>query len=188
MARPRSDEKRDAIIAAAVRVIADQGLSAPTAVIAREAGVSNGSLFHYFETKAELLNQLYRELKAEMGAAASEGLLASDDAREQLRHVWTHWLRWATANPGKRRALAHLDVAGEVTPDSRRVAGEALSLIREVLARSHRHGPLREAPPVFVVALMSALADTTIDFMVGDPAGADAHAATAFDALWRMIA
>ena len=188
MARPRSDEKRNAITAAAVRVIAAQGLSAPTAAIAKEAGVSNGSLFNYFETKAELLNQLYRELKAEMGAAATTGLPAGDDAREQLRHIWTHWLSWATASPGKRRALAHLDVAGEVTSDSRRVAGEALSPIREVLARSYRHGPLREAPPAFVVALMSALADTTIDFMVGDPAKADAHAAVAFDALWRMIA
>jgi AcrR family transcriptional regulator len=41
---------------AATRVIAAQGLSAPTAVIAREAGVANGSLFTYFETKADLIN------------------------------------------------------------------------------------------------------------------------------------
>ena len=49
MARPKSDDKRDALVAAAARVIAAQGLSAPTAVIAKEAGVSNGSLFTYFE-------------------------------------------------------------------------------------------------------------------------------------------
>ena len=30
------------------------GLGAPTATIAKEAGVSNGSLFTYFETKADL--------------------------------------------------------------------------------------------------------------------------------------
>ena len=56
MARPKSDDKRDAILAAATRVIAAQGLSAPTAAIAKEAGVSNGSLFTYFETKADLLS------------------------------------------------------------------------------------------------------------------------------------
>ena len=66
MARPKSEDKRDALMAAATRVIAAQGLSAPTAVIAREAGVSNGSLFTYFETKADLFNQLYLELKAGM--------------------------------------------------------------------------------------------------------------------------
>jgi AcrR family transcriptional regulator len=69
MARPKSEDKRDALMAAATRVIAAQGLSAPTAVIAREAGVSNGSLFTYFETKADLFNQLYLELKTGMASA-----------------------------------------------------------------------------------------------------------------------
>ena len=35
-------------MAAAARVIAQRGLNAPTALIAKEAGVSNGSLFTYF--------------------------------------------------------------------------------------------------------------------------------------------
>jgi AcrR family transcriptional regulator len=61
-------------MSAAIRVIAAQGLGAPTATIAKEAGVSNGSLFTYFETKADLLNQLYVGLKTEMGAAALDGL------------------------------------------------------------------------------------------------------------------
>ena len=69
MARPRSEDKRNALMAAATRVIVTQGLSAPTAMIAQEAAVSNGSLFTYFETKADLFNQLYLELKA--GYAAS---------------------------------------------------------------------------------------------------------------------
>ena len=59
MARPRSDEKRSAIMSAAIHVIASQGLGAATATIAKEAGVSNGSLFTYFQTKADLFNQLY---------------------------------------------------------------------------------------------------------------------------------
>ena len=63
-------------MAAATRIIVTQGLSAPTATIAKEAGVANGSLFTYFETKADLFNQLYLELKAEMASAALEGLPA----------------------------------------------------------------------------------------------------------------
>src|ERR1700726_1628390 len=99
MARPRSDDKRSAIIAAATRVIVTHGLSAPTAMIAREAGVSNGSLFTYFETKADLLNQLYVELKAEMAAAALDGLPAKGNTRKRMLSIWSHWLRWATSCP-----------------------------------------------------------------------------------------
>src|SRR5579859_3545615 len=101
MARPRSDNKRNAIMSAAIRVIATQGLSAATATIAKEAGVSNGSLFTYFETKADLLNQLFVELKTEMAAAALNRLPTESDLRTQGLSLWSHWLRWATSCPEK---------------------------------------------------------------------------------------
>ena len=187
MARPRSDEKRSAILEAATRIIVTQGLSAPTAGIAKEAGIANGSLFTYFETKAELLNQLYIELKAEMAAAALDDLPAEGDAREQMLHVWSRWLRWATACPEKRRALAHLGVSDDVTPASRRAASQAMAGVANLVERSREHGPMRDAPLGFVVGLMSALADATVDFMIRDPANADQHSRATFDALWRMI-
>jgi AcrR family transcriptional regulator len=175
-------------MAAAIRVIAAQGLSAPTAAIAKEAGVSNGSLFTYFETKAALLNQLYMELKAEMGAAALDELPAENDIRKQLLHMWSHWLRWATSYPEKRRTLAHLGVSDDITAESHQTASRGLAGIAKLLERSRENGPMRDAPLGFVVALMSALADATIDFMIHDRANADKHAEAAFDAMWRMLA
>ncbi|QQE77111.1 TetR family transcriptional regulator [Alicyclobacillus sp. SO9] len=71
MARPLSDDKRNAIISAAIRVISSQGLSASTALIAKEAVVSNGALFTYFETKADLFNRLSIELKENQSAMSS---------------------------------------------------------------------------------------------------------------------
>ena len=188
MARPKSDERRSAILAAAIRVIAAQGLGAATATIAKEAGVSNGSLFTYFETKADLLNQLYVELKAEMGAAAHDGLPAQSDPRTQMFHLWFHWLHWATSCPDKRRTLAQLDVSEAITPKSHQAASHTLAGVRTLLEQCYQHGAMRDAPLGFLIALMSAMADATIDFMIRDPANADAHCTTAFDALWRMVA
>src|ERR1700712_2112654 len=108
MSRPRSNERRDAILAATTRVIAAEGLGAATATIAKEAGVSNGSLFVYFETKAKLLNELYLDLKADMGAVTSRGLPLDASDRDQFDHLWNQWVGWATSNPEKRRALARL--------------------------------------------------------------------------------
>jgi len=175
-------------MSAAIRVIASQGLGAATAAIAEEAGVSNGSLFTYFETKADLMNQLYIELKAEMAAAALDRLPTESDIRKQARHMWSHWLRWATSCPEKRRTLAHLGVSDDITAKSRQTGHQTMAGIAKLLERSREKGPMRNAPLGFVVALMSAMADATIDFMVGDPANANKHSKAAFDALWRMIA
>src|SRR5215475_11367281 len=135
MARPKSDEKRSAILEAATRVIVTQGLSAPTAGIAKEAGIANGSLFTYFDTKVDLLNQLYLELKQDMASAALGGL-SGGDGREQLLRMWSGWLRWATANPEKRRALAQLDVSDEITAASHQTASRAMKGVAEILEQA----------------------------------------------------
>jgi AcrR family transcriptional regulator len=86
-------------MAAATRVIVTHGLSASTAMIAQEAAISNGSLFTYFKTKADLFNQLYLELKASMASAALDGLPAKAELREQFFHIWSNWMHWAVSNP-----------------------------------------------------------------------------------------
>ena len=187
MARPKSDEKRSAILDAATHVIAAQGLSAPTALIAKDAGISTGSLFTYFGTKAELLNQLYVGLKTEMASAALEGLPAGEDTRTQMAHMWSGWLRWATSEPDKRRTLAQLSVSDEITQQSREIGHQAMSGVAALLERSREKGVLRTAPLGLVANLLNAVADATVDFIIRDPANADTHRTTGFDAMWRMI-
>lgn len=187
MARPKSEEKRSAILAAATRVIAAQGLDAPTAMIAREAGVANGSLFTYFPTKAELFNQLYFELKAGMAAAALEGFPIGAEPREQAFHVWSRWLNWAACNPERRRALEQLAVSDEITPASRAAAHKTVAGIVALLEQGRAHGPLRDVPMEFVFKIMNSLADATMDFMLQDPGNATRHCRVGFDAFWRAL-
>jgi AcrR family transcriptional regulator len=188
MARPRSEGKRNAIIDAATRVIVTHGLSAPTALIAQEAGVANGSLFTYFQTKADLFNQLYLELKAAMASAALNGLASETDFREKVFHVWSNWMRWAVSNPEKRRALAQLGVSDEISQETRDAAHRTMADLAELMEQMRAHGPLRNAPMGFVAAIMNALAETTMDFMIHDPANAKKHCKVGFDALWRVVA
>lgn len=188
MPRPRSEDRRNAILSSATRVIASQGLGAATATIAKEAGVSNGSLFLYFDTKATLMNELYIDLKTEMGAAAVAGLPVESEAREQVLHMWNQWLRWATINPEKRRALAQLEVSDDITADSHRTVRQALNGIAELLERSRANGPMQDAPLGFVLTLTSAIADATIDAMIREPAEAKARGRVAFEAIWRVLA
>lgn len=187
MARPKSEDKRDALMAAATRVIAAQGLSAPTAVIAREAGVSNGSLFTYFETKTALFSQLYLELKTGMAAASLEGLPVEAPLHAQFSGMWSNWMRWAMSNPGKRRALALLSVSGDIAPESRAASHQAMADIAGMLERARSGGPMRDAPMDFVSSVMNAIAEATMDFMVADPANADQHCKAGFGALCRVL-
>jgi AcrR family transcriptional regulator len=174
-------------VKAATRVIVTQGLGAPTATIAQEAGVSNGSLFTYFATKADLFNQLYLELKTGMAAAALEGFPGEGDLRKQAFLVWSNWMDWATSNPEKRRALAQLSVSGEITPATRATAQKTLTGLADLMEEMHTHGSLRSASKGFAAAVMNSLAETTMDFMIQDPANAKKHCKVGFEVFWRAI-
>jgi AcrR family transcriptional regulator len=120
MARPKSDDKRDAIMAAAIRVIASAGTErADGGHRQREAGVSNGSLFTYFETKADLLNQLYLELKMEMARLRWMDFRLESDIREQLLPYVVPLAALGDGLPREAPALALLGVSDDITPESR---------------------------------------------------------------------
>ena len=187
MARPKSDDKRTAIMEAATQLIVSQGLNVATAAIAKEAGIANGSLFTYFETKADLFNQLYLELKTEMAEAAIAGAAASAAVRDQFAQAWSNWMRWTMQNSEKRRALVRLGTYSELTPATRAAAHQAMGPLAALMERSRAKGPMRDVPLSFVGALMSSLAETTMDFMLNDRPHAEKHAKIGFEALWRMV-
>jgi AcrR family transcriptional regulator len=188
MARPKSEDKRIALLEAAVRVFVAHGLSAPTALIAKEASVANGTLFTYFDTKAELIQQLYLELKAEMASASLLGLPEEEKFRDLFLHVWSNWMHWAASNPEKPRALALLAVSEDITPEIRRQATQFMGQITELLEQCRAQGPLRDVPMAFVAEIMTSLANATMAFMINDPQNAEEHCKTGFEALWRVIA
>jgi AcrR family transcriptional regulator len=188
MSRPRSKERRSAILDAATRVIATQGLGAATAAIAKEAGVSNGSLFVYFDTKSKLFNELYLELKLDMGASAMSGLPVDAEIREQFYHVWTRWMGWATSFPEKRRALAQLGVSEDITNETHQLAAGGLSGLSEMVQRVRAGGPMADEPIGFVLLLVTAIAESTIDAVIREPASGDSHGRAGFAAMWRVLA
>jgi AcrR family transcriptional regulator len=188
MPRPKSNEKRSAILEAATRIIVTQGLSAPTAGIAKEAGVANGSLFTYFETKTDLFNHLYLELKMEMASVAMKDLPRGAEPREQLLHLWQQWMNWAVSHPDKRRALTQLGVSDEITPETRAAGHQTMAGVAELLEHIRVSGPMQKASMGFVVAILNSIAEATIDFMTQDSTHAKKHCKEGFEALWRVVA
>lgn len=187
MARAKSEEKRAAILEAAVRVIVAQGLSAPTATIAREAGIANGSLFTYFATKSDLLNELYLDIKADMLAATKKNIVADDDFQQLTRQWWENWMAWAMANPARRRALVLLSVSDEILPATRQQAQKVAADLSQMMERVRNHGSFRSVPMPFVSGLVLALREATADAMLEEPGRAAQLCESGFQAFWRAI-
>ena len=88
----RSQEMVDRILEAAARVLAHEGYAAmSTNRVAAEAGVSIGSLYRYFNDKAEIVEQLRARVNQEVLAELTDAIFASldDGAHEGVERVLT---------------------------------------------------------------------------------------------------
>ncbi len=83
-----AEEKRRLILDAAVRVFARKGFHASrVGDIAEEAGVAHGLLYHYFESKDDVLDAIFHERWGELVAELAAIESSPEPAREQLRQV-----------------------------------------------------------------------------------------------------
>lgn len=187
MARPRSEDRRNAILAATTELVAEQGLGAPTAAIAKRAGVPHGSIFTYFKTKTDLLNVLYVDLSREMTDTVLATMPAHDDIRAQFHHLWESWTSWGTANLSKRRVQTLLNVSDLVTEQNRNTAYGYAEAVYELFRRASANGALRDSPSRYIGGLVHGLAETTMDFIVRNPRKAKKFREAGFEAAWRML-
>jgi len=187
MARPKSADKRAAILEAAIAVIADEGVAATTATIARGAGISHGSLFQYFETKADLLNAAFLMLKSEIHVATLTDLPEAEEPLGQLRHLWVTWMHWGTSDPIRRRALSRLANEQVITPASRGESEAAMDRGIRIVQAVGANGVFKDQPIQFVARFFEALAATTMDAMIAEPDRAEEYCEISFKALSQAL-
>ncbi len=101
-------EKRRQILDAAVRAFARKGYHAcRVGEIAEEAGVAYGLVYHYFGSKEELLETIFRETWTQMLLRVREVREEGGPASEQVRKVTALLLRTWRRNPDLVRVLVH---------------------------------------------------------------------------------
>ncbi len=88
MARRRSDDKRQRILQAAVKVFARKGyFAAKVSEIAKRAGIADGTIYLYFRNKEAILVSLFDEIMAEHVEQGRRELARVGTPAERLRIV-----------------------------------------------------------------------------------------------------
>jgi AcrR family transcriptional regulator len=188
MPRPKTGDKRAAILRAATETIAEDGTGASTARIAKAAAVAEGSLFRYFADKDKLLNELYRELKLDMRSAMIAGFPSTGSLRKRIQHVWNAYVTWGMDSPAKRRAMMQLTVSDRITDQSKREGQTGFEEATEAMQQFVARGKLGGLPAAFASDLLLAMAETTLASMAAHPAKAEQYRSAGFEAFWSAAA
>jgi TetR/AcrR family transcriptional regulator, fatty acid metabolism regulator protein len=142
--RSNQGDKRRLLLDAAVRVFARKGYhAARVGDIAEEAGVAYGLVYHYFESKEDVLRSVFRETSRELIATIRSVEESGDAPPEQLRKVAEILLRSWRRDPDLVRVLV-LEVtrspflAGEIDE-----IDASFAAIQEIVERGQADGSIR---------------------------------------------
>jgi TetR/AcrR family fatty acid metabolism transcriptional regulator len=138
------EDKRRLILDAAVRVFARKGYhTCRVGDIAEEAGVAHGLLYHYFRSKEELLETIFRETWRDVLDAVRSVEESDETARDRLAGVAKILLRSWRRDPDLVRVLVR-----EVTRSShlqQRIdeIDQAFAGLERIIARGQEEGEFR---------------------------------------------
>ncbi|MCB0036328.1 MAG: TetR family transcriptional regulator [Anaerolineales bacterium] len=95
--------KRQAeIIQATIDLVAENGLTGTTiSQIAKRAHASPGIIYHYFETKDDIIHLVYETITAEYVAVMMAGFPAEAPWQARLKHIWLKTYTYFVENPHK---------------------------------------------------------------------------------------
>ncbi len=138
------EDKRRHLLDAAVRVFARKGFHASrVSDIAEEAGVAHGLLYHYFESRDQVLEAVFHENWSVLLARIASVEETDEPAAEQIRHIaaivlrtWLHLpdvVRVVIREFGRSPELA--ERIGELT--------QPIEAVQRVIARGIERGEFR---------------------------------------------
>lgn len=168
-------------------VFAERGIGhAPTSAISAAAGIAEGTLFRYFKSKDELLNELYRELRKELDRELVDYPFGAN-AQTRLRFVWDRYLSLAMQYPKRLKVLRQLRSSGRLFKDSE-TPTMALMEVLHSTKEAAELGGFERASAEFLVLLFRAQAEATAEF-IGAHRDLDAESReVGFKMIWRGLA
>ncbi len=103
-------EKREAILQAALTLFAERGFhNAPMSLLARQAGVSAGTIYLYFADKDDLIHTLYHHVKTTFYRAMVVGHTSALPHQVAFRQMWLNTYHFYITHQLEARFLDHYE-------------------------------------------------------------------------------
>jgi TetR/AcrR family transcriptional regulator, fatty acid metabolism regulator protein len=166
----RQADRRRQILDAAVKVFARSGFHrARVGDIAEEAGVAYGLVYHYFRSKEELLETIFRDTWTQMLARVREVEALGVDASEQVRQVTALLLRTWRRDPDLVRVLVREVTRSQHVQQEIEEIAEAMKALERIIERGQARGEFRPQidPRLAAVVFYGALDEILTGWVLG---------------------
>lgn len=157
-------KKEIAIIEASIRLFARDGVSVPTSRIAKEASVSNGTLFNVFENKKNLFDSTYLYIKEKMAHDIMGGVDFNRDLQTVLLNIWASYISWATQHPLENKVVNLLQTSQVLSEYAHESTEHLFADIHAALQKGIADKAITDLPLQYICEIAAAHLGATISY------------------------
>lgn len=128
----------------------------PTSKIAKEAGVANGTLFHYYKTKEDLIVSLYIDIKKRMAEHVEAHTQSAQSIKEKFRNQYVQVLLWSMENKHEFQFLQQFTASPYTSLISPEILKEQLKKTCAEIEDAIKARVIKHRNPEFIVTLFSS--------------------------------
>lgn len=184
-------DKRTQIFEAALKLFVEFGFhGTPTSKIAQEAGVANGTLFHYFPTKDDLIIALFKDTKGKMNNYVADNSVIENSLKGILKGQYLSALYWAMDNKLEFRFIEQFKTSPYLTKIVSEEMEKHLNPLIEMLQKGIVDKIIKDLPIDLLLTIISSQIYGLNNYLVNnDFSKAKQHQiiSDTFELLWEMI-
>ena len=191
ISQSKLENKRERILLAARRLFVNQGFhSTPTSAIAREASVANGTLFHYFNTKEELINTLYKETKRSFFTITTAGVENEKNIKRKVRLLWYNTVKWALNRPQDFLFIQQYSNSPFISQLTQEDISEHIGFYYDLIDQGKEKGTLKDIPTDLMYQLTTYQIYGIINYLLQHKKfqNNSTYLSMAFEFYWESIA
>jgi len=141
------EEKKEAILDASLSLLSERGFhNTPVSLIAKEAGVSAGIIYHYFDNKEDLIDELYKQTKLDLLQAMLEGFTENLTLRERFRIFWLNTAHYYLGHPRETAFMEQYANSPYLKPETEQAYLEYFKPITDYMTYAMKEGIIKKMP------------------------------------------
>jgi AcrR family transcriptional regulator len=184
-------DKREKLFESALRLFVEFGFhNTPTSKIAKEAGISSGTLFYFFPTKDDLVVALYLDIKGKLGCEISESIANEKSYREIFKKYYEGTLNWAMHHKAEFKFLEQFNSSPYLKKIAEEEIQKHIKPLKELLRNAINEEIIKPMDIEIIFTLISGHTFSINQYLISSELPKDKRQVVisdTFDLLWQMI-
>ena len=183
--------RQEQIQATALRLfVADGFHGTPTAKIAAEAGVANGTLFYHYKTKEELVVALYNKIQDEQAANVQAIVNKEDFVSIKFRNIFIYSVNWALNNRDKFYYIQQFKFSPHLSQISSETQEQHTVGYFAVIDEGIRKKLLKQQPVSLIISMFNGHVYGIYQYLIAnnfEPSEKEKIINDGYEMLWDMV-